>query len=63
MKRKLLMRLVVPTEPNGEWSIGKVIGMERFDLSIGPVLTILDIITGKRFKALAGFVERLVRKK
>jgi len=44
-----------------DWSIGHVIGMSYLDLSIGPVLHIRDIITGKLVKALPYQVDKLIR--
>ena len=40
-----LMNLVIPKTSREKWQIGKVIGMSRFDLSIGPILHIRDIIS------------------
>lgn len=61
MAKITLLCLVVPKNADNDWQIGKVIGMSRFDLSIGPVLLIRDIITGKLVKALPMHVDRLVR--
>ena len=56
-----LMNLVIPKEPRKTWQIGKVIGMSRFDLSIGPILHIRDIITGELVEELPMHVDKLVR--
>jgi len=56
-----LMNLVVPKSGEGDWQIGKVIGMSRLDLSVGPVLHIRDIITGALVKRLPMHVDKLVR--
>ena len=62
-KKIRLMRLVVPDGPREDWQIGKVIGMSRFDLSIGPLLKIRDIITGKIVEEFPMHVDELVRAK
>ncbi len=56
-----LMSLVIPKESRKNWQIGKVIGMSRFDLSIGPLLKIRDIITGKLVEEFPMHVDKLVR--
>ena len=51
-----LFNLVVPKNPGNQQFIGKVIGMSRFDLSIGPLLRIRDIISGEvieRFRCMS----------
>lgn len=56
-----LMNLVVPKNPRRKWKIGIVIGMSRFDLSIGPILHIRDIITGERVEEFPMWVDKLGR--
>lgn len=56
-----LMSLVIPKSMRENWQIGKVIGMSRFDLSIGPLLHIRDIITGKLVEEFPMHVDKLVR--
>lgn len=56
-----LLDLVVPKGPREKWEIGTVIGMSRFDLSIGPILHIKDIITGQHVTELPANVDKLVR--
>jgi len=53
--------LVTPKNPGEGWEIGKVIGMSRFDLSIGPLLRIRDIVTKEIVESFPMFVDRLVR--
>jgi hypothetical protein len=55
------MNLVIPKSPREKWQIGKVIGMSRFDLSIGPMLHIRDIITGQLVEELPMHVDKLAR--
>ena len=61
MAKITLMCLVVPKSTRNNWQIGKVIGMSHFHLSIGPLLHIRDIITGKKVKELPMHVDKLVR--
>lgn len=56
-----MMNIVIPKSSRDNWQIGKVIGMSRFDLSIGPILHIRDIITGQLVKELPMHVDKLVR--
>jgi hypothetical protein len=56
-----LLSIVVPKEHRKDWTIGKVIGMSRFDLSIGPLLHIRDIATGILVQEFPHMVDRLVR--
>lgn len=56
-----LFNLVVPKNPDPELVIGRVIGMSRFELSIGPLLKIRDIITGKLIERFPMHVDKLVR--
>lgn len=61
MAKIKLMNLVIPKSSRENWQIGKVIGISRFDLSIGPILHIRDIITGQFVEELPMHVDRLVR--
>lgn len=56
-----LFNLVVPKNSDPELVIGRVIGMSRFELSIGPLLKIRDIITGKLIERFPMHVDKLVR--
>jgi hypothetical protein len=56
-----LFNLVVPKNHGSELAVGKVIGMSRFDLSIGPLLHIRDITNGKLIKRFPMHVDKLVR--
>jgi len=56
-----LFNLVVPKNSDPELIIGKVIGMSRFDLSVGPLLHVRDIITGNLIKRLPMHLDKLVR--
>jgi hypothetical protein len=42
------------------WQVGKIIGAHRFDLSIGPVLWIEDMVTGGCCEELPKCVDMLV---
>jgi hypothetical protein len=53
--------LVVPKYRDPELEIGKVVGMSRFDLSIGPLLDIRDITNGKIIKRFPMHIDKLVR--
>jgi len=61
MPRIKLMNLVIPKSSRENWQIGKVIGMSNFNLSIGPILHIRDIITGQLVKELPMHVDKIVR--
>jgi len=63
MAKLPLLCLVSPKDLEHGWQIGKIIGMSRFDLSIGPLLLIRDIVTGKLVKEFPMHVDRLVRAK
>ncbi len=54
-----LMDLVVPRNAR-EWRIGRVIGMKRFDLSIGPILVIREMENKKIVEEMATNVDKLV---
>ena len=56
-----LISLVVPKNPQKDWTIGQVLGMSELRLSIGPLLHIRDMITGKMVTAFPMSVDRLVR--
>jgi len=56
-----LFNLVVPKNHDPELAIGKVIGMSRFDLSIGPLLHVRDIVTGKLIERFPMHLDKLVR--
>jgi hypothetical protein len=53
--------LVIPKNHDPELTIGTVIGMSRFDLSIGPILHIRDITTEKLVERFPMHVDKLVR--
>ncbi len=53
--------LVIPKVYRKNWQIGKVIGMKRFDLSIGPILVVMDVITKQCVEELPMHVDKLVR--
>ncbi len=53
--------LVIPKGYRENWQIGKVIGMKRLDLNIGPILVIMDFITRKWVEELPMHVDKLVR--
>jgi len=62
MKAKVkLFNLVAPKNQRKNWRIGIVIGMTRFDLSIGPLLRIRDIISGEVVEEFPMHVDKLVR--
>ncbi len=64
MKKRVFMGcLVVPKGCRDEWRIGKVIGMSRLDLSVGPLLKVKDIINGKVVEELAINIDKLVIEK
>jgi hypothetical protein len=56
-----MFNLVVPKNPDSELAIGRVIGMSRFELSIGPLLKIRDITTGKLIERFPMHLDKLVR--
>ena len=56
-----MYNLVVPKSPDPELAIGKVIGMSRFELSIGPLLHVRDIVTGKLVMRFPMHLDKLVR--
>ena len=61
MAKITLTDLVAPKGSNENWQIGIVIGMDCFDLNIGPVLQIQDIISGEVVEELPKHVDKLVR--
>jgi len=54
--------LVTPKDPEASWQLGHVTGMSRFDLSIGPLLHVRDIISGKLIMLFPMHIDQLVRK-
>ena len=52
---------LVPKSYHPGWQIGQVIDMSRFDLSIGPILHIRDIITGDVVKMLPMHIDKLAK--
>ena len=56
-----MFNLVVPKDHDPELFIGKVIGMSRFELSIGPLLKIRDITTGRLIERLPMHLDKLIR--
>ena len=61
MKDPKMFDLVVPKKASNEWTIGQIVGMSRFDLSIGPLIHIRDLITGNVIPELPDHLDRLVR--
>ncbi|MDO8669190.1 MAG: hypothetical protein Q7K65_02765 [Candidatus Buchananbacteria bacterium] len=60
-KNKIKIGTLVSNNIRGEdWDIGKVIGMENLELSVGPVLIIRDVRTDRKYRALATNVSKLV---
>jgi hypothetical protein len=53
--------LVVPKNPEEKWEIGRVIGMSRFDLEIGPLLDIKNIISGEKIIQFPMHVDKMER--
>lgn len=60
MAKITILDIVVPATPSDKWEIGKVIGMSRFDLSIGPLLKIRDIISGNEIELFPMHVRKLI---
>ena len=56
-----MFNLVIPKNYDPEFSIGTVIEMSRFELSIGPLLKIRDIATGELIERFPMHLDKLVR--
>ena len=56
-----MFNLVVPKNNDPELIIGRVIAMSHFELSIGPLLKIIDIITGKLIERFPMHLNKLIR--
>ena len=63
MEKPRLFDLVMPKNPMKTWTIGQIIGMSRFDLSIGPLLKVKDLITEAVVEELPDKLDRLIREK
>ena len=63
MKDPKMFDLVVPKTASNEWTIGQIVGMSRFDLSIGPLLKVRDLVTGIVVPELPKNLDRMVRER
>lgn len=61
MRKLKLLDLVTPKNPSEKLSIGLVVGMSDFELSIGPVLYVEDIATKEKSNWIPYQLDRLVR--
>jgi hypothetical protein len=61
MKNPKMFDLVVPKTASNEWTIGQIVGMSRFDLSIGPLLKVRDLVTGTIVNELPRNLDRMIR--
>ena len=57
----LIRQVIMPKKGHvTKWSLGVLRAFSRFDFSIGPILNLVDLVTGYRYQELPAHVDFLV---
>lgn len=55
-------QIIIPKKDHvTRWDIGQITRFSRLDLSVGPVLNIVDLITGHKYQELPSYIDFLIR--